>query len=302
MKKNILLGVIIFLLVITVIVETTLLIMQNKPWDKKENKQEENTVKVEETSTPKPIETGKRKLEDEEIVINGSDNKITITKKYMEPNDSELVYTYLDADVTQLNGGQTYSYKFSVPQIYINKANVNSINKEILDIYKDKAENYMKNNKDINFNAESMQYKYFVNDDVLSLIVYITGESAQLNDYKIYNVDKETGEKVTNLSLLEKKKITGTVLIDRIKKSLENLSMYTAKETDNVDSLAFKKQQLTATKDNYDRTDKDAIPLFLDKSGNLISCLYVYPTVGGDSGVNAYLVNLDTGREIELFN
>lgn len=288
MKSKIVMGIIIALLVVAVVVEGFVIFKNGKKQEQVELP-EQQEEKVEEI------------LKDEELV----GEKLTITKKYNKPTDNELVYTYLKAEIKDewseewsnasdkiYEDGVIFKYEFNIPQININSNDVKQINKEILDKYETILANVYENQY-IDFSAEALDYEYYINDDVLSLVLNVYTEGGPIFGSEIYNVDIGTGEKVTNAGLIECMNITETEFENKLNNAIENLEMYTNKEIEEE----FKEEQLNKTLELYKEEVLDEIKMYINKKGNITVSIEVFATAGGEKA--NCLLDLETGEWLD---
>lgn len=82
---------------------------------------------------------------------------------------------------------------------------VREINEEIKQRYAEEDDEYSRS-----------EYKYYLNNDILSLIIKHTGPTDGWA-YNVYNINVKTGKKVSNAELLKVKNIDETTLITKIK-------------------------------------------------------------------------------------
>lgn len=288
MKSKIVMGIIIALLVVAVVVEGFVIFKNGKKQEQVELP-EQQEEKVEEI------------LKDEELV----GEELTITKKYNKPTDNELVYTYLKAEIKDewseewsntsdkiYEDGVIFKYEFNIPQININSNDVKQINKEILDKYETILANVYENQY-IDFSAEALDYEYYINDDVLSLVLNVYTEGGPIFGSEIYNVDIGTGEKVTNAGLIECMNITETEFENKLNNAIENLEMYTNKEIEEE----FKEEQLNKTLELYKEEVLDEIKMYINKKGNITVSIEVFATAGGEKA--NCLLDLETGEWLD---
>lgn len=288
MKSKIVMGIIIALLVVAVVVEGFVIFKNGKKQEQVELP-EQQEEKVEEI------------LKDEELV----GEELTITKKYNKPTDNELVYTYLKAEIKDewseewsnasdkiYEDGVIFKYEFNIPQININSNDVKQINKEILDKYETILANVYENQY-IDFSAEALDYEYYINDDILSLVLNVYTEGGPIFGSEIYNVDIGTGEKVTNAGLIECMNITKTEFENKLNNAIENLEMYTNKEIEEK----FKEEQLNKTLELYKEEVFDEIKMYINKKGNITVSIEVFATAGGEKA--NCLLDLETGEWLD---
>lgn len=305
MKKNIILGIIIALLIVAVAVESFFLWKQNSDKNKEEGKGE--TEQVEQTPSPEPTELPEDetplpeptqkpiKLPNDETL---DGEKFKISKKYSNPKGNELVYTYLTVTVEEKRRTENqpiYEYKYEIPQINLESKEIEKINKEILEKYENIID---KVNKEqfIDLENEALYYEYYENNGILSLVMINPTEAGGYFNCETYNIDVDyyftsTQKGINNKELLEKIGINEKDLNKKINKAIENLTMY------NEDIVEGKKvQDLTINK--YKNVSADEVTLYLNNKGNLCAYLEVYGVVGGE--FTTVIVDLKTEKGIEI--
>lgn len=87
---------------------------------------------------------------------------------------------------------------------------VKEINEEIKQNYADEDDEYC-----------SSEYNYYLNNDILSLIIKHSGPTDGWI-YDVYNINVKTGKTVNNTELLKAKNIDETTLITKIKELCKN--------------------------------------------------------------------------------
>ena len=128
--------------------------------------------------------------------------------------------------------------------------------------------------------------KLMKNDDILSLVIQIT-EDCDLIDYDVYNINKSTGEPISNSDMLSKKGIDEESFLNSCKTIMgaKFKSLYSS--FDNTDEFYQTQFNNTISADNVNIN----IPMFLDSDGTISIVAKIYALAGGDS----YNYLLDTG-------
>lgn len=293
MKKNIILGIIIALLVIAVAVEGFFIWKQNDDKNKEEEKAQAEQV----VETPS-VEPSKEPVElPKDEILDGENLKIS--KKYSNSKGNELVYTYLTVTVEdKLNYNPEYDedywkYVYKIPQINIDSENVDKINKEILKKYEDIIDE-MNDEQYINLECEGLSYEYYENDGILSLVMVSPTESGGYFKCETYNIDISKKEEIDNTELLEKIDIAEEDLSKKINKAIENLTMY----NEDIVEGDFEKEIQDLTINKYKNVLADEVTLYLNNKGNLCAYLEVYGVAGGE--FTTLIVDLETNEEIKM--
>lgn len=285
MKKNIILGIIIALLIVAVAVEGFFLWKQND--DKKKEEGKDKTEQVEQTPSPEPSPEPVKLPEATTVEI----ENLTISKNYFAPKEDELVYTYMEVKVKEINeyGHSEYNYQFNIPQINLDSDYVKKLNKNILEKYEDITDKISKE-KHIDFNFEGLEYKCFKNDNILSLVMHIPTESSGWFESEVYNIDITTGQEISNDELLNACGITESKLRDY----LESTVYDAYKDFDGSDpniKESFVKSQRDKTQKKYKDISINDIKLFINENSKLCAYLVVYNLAGPEEGTR--WVNLE---------
>lgn len=302
MKKNIILGIIIALLIVAVAVEGFFLWKQNDDKNKEEKKGE--TEQVEQTPSPEPSKEPKKLPKDE--TLDGENLKIS--KKYSNPKENELVYTYLTVTVEdKLNYNPEYNedywkYTYEIPQINIDTTDVEKINEEILQKYEDIVRK-MNDRQEIDYMCEGISYKYYENDGILSLAMYNPTELGGYFEFNTYNIDIDyyftsTQKEIDNKELLEKINITETDLKDKILEYIDNSEIYKDYPQADLETKNFTKQQKEKSKSKYKNISTKEIPLYVNNENHLCAYLEVYAIAGGET--MTILLDLEKNKIIEI--
>ena len=292
MKKNIILGIIIALLIVAVSVEGFFIWKLNE--DKKTDVKEQ-TEQVEKTPSPE-TSTKPNELPKDEII----DGDIKISKKYSNPDEDELVYTYLTVTVEdKFNYNPEYDesyykYIYNIPQINIDSEDIEKINQKILEKYEDII-NEMNDEQCINLECEGLIYEYYENDGILSLVMINPTESGGIFNCKTYNIEISTGKVIDNIELLKKMNIEesdveGAIIRDIKFEIYNNASEYA--------ESSFVEEQKNKTLGKYENISIDEIKLYLNDDANICAYLGIYAIAGGD--YQTIIWNLETSEMVEL--
>ena len=203
--------------------------------------------------------------------------------------DDEKPYVY-EKDRTEINetidygGGETFDFTdtITLPFINIGSEDVKKINESLQQQY-GKASTSLKREDEYGFDYTTMSYKSsLLEGKILSLETETSDITVPggdfLVDYKIYNIDLNTGKQLLNSEILEMYNLTGEKMDEIIHTNLQ----YTYYEIqDEVGS--FEEFMATCTPNNYQ------IFVLNEKTLEVYVPCEGYP--GGDSNVT-YTVNL----------
>lgn len=192
-------------------------------------------------------------------------------------DNKEIVYSkeiYIPNRIPEdLNSDEV---KTELPVINLDYDSVKKINKEIEEKYNQLKDDIIITEDMININ--SIKYRYYVNDDVLSLVVeyknynytagYVTYE------YKTYNVNKSNGEVLSNDDLIKSKNLTVNDVYNKIVQNVEKEYEYLG--YDDYKNTDFYKETIT----NIKKDDKIKSSLSLDTNNNLNVYLNIRMNMG----------------------
>lgn len=304
MKNKIIIGIVIAILVICIVIESVFIVKQNNK--NKSNPQEQvsnvETEKTKETPTVIPTKEPIELPEPTIIELENSPISLTISKEYFAPEEDDLVYTYMQVKVKEVNevGRCEYNYQFDVPQINLDSTYVKKLNKNIFEKYEEIIDK-ISEEKSIDLNCEGLAYKYFENDGILSLVMYIPTESGGWFESEIYNINITTGEEVSNEELISTCAISEENFKDDLLLTIESDDMYKMNSSDpNIDEN-FVRSQKEKTIEKYKDISLNDIKLFINEDSKLCAYLIVYNVAGGDQGTR--WANLETKKmDYNLFS
>lgn len=157
--------------------------------------------------------------------INYQNNNINIRKV---DSDKELVYTSYKC---QEEANNKYIVNVNIPNLNINHENAEKINKEINSLFYNKVIDIL--TKTERYTIYNVQYKAYVNDNIVSLVIIATlkeGENAQREIIKTYNYNLTSNSnlnlsEVVEYRQLSKEKVQNKIY-ETIKIASENAKVY----------------------------------------------------------------------------
>lgn len=157
--------------------------------------------------------------------INYQNNNVNIIKK---DSTKELVYT---SYTKQEDLPNYYMLNVNIPNLNINNENADKINAEINSLFYNKAINILAEID--NYTVYNVQYKAYVNDNILSLVIRATlkeGENPQRQIIKTYNYNLISNSNLNLIEVLEyrrldKEKVQNKIY-EIIKTASENAKTY----------------------------------------------------------------------------
>ncbi|MCQ2514620.1 MAG: hypothetical protein MJ089_05995 [Ruminococcus sp.] len=149
-----------------------------------------------------------------------------------------------------------HKYVYRIPSIMLGSEDAEKVNREILDNY----DNFFNNPEYIEEVCYGIDYEYFVNSNILSLVVW----GDYMNDYrtyKVYNFDITTGEQIGNEKIAKavskdysqlKEKIKNIIINDFTERysSLSNYNDYQVQYQRNIDNSNVENAELYLAENN----------------------------------------------------
>lgn len=188
-------------------------------------------------------------------------------------------------------------YTYDVPKINLEFENIKAINNEI---YKKYVTDIIKPlEKDaqegLGITCIAIDYKYYINSNVLSLVIRWQSPAAGAESFTVYNINIDTGETVSNQEIIAKKGLSEKQYLKHLKEVYKK-----ACETYNKTSLQPDSEYYESTLEIYNTwvleytlSDENCninVPMFLDENGNIKVIAYI----GSVSGASGYEHILNT--------
>lgn len=197
--------------------------------------------------------------------INYQDFNITGVSK--KENNKELIYTSYEK-IEKVE--DKYELNVSIPVININRTNIEVINEEIENIFKNKVSSIVTegNQKAI----YSVEYTAYINSNILSLIIKSTLKEEQKPQrviVKTYNYNLSTNEQVSLAQLIEIRGTDAKYVNSQIQKTVEEAN----KEALSLNELGYNVYIRDLNSDIY--TIQNTTNYFLGKN-NTIYIIYPY--------------------------
>ena len=212
-----------------------------------------------------------------------TDNK----KILLKDKTKDIVYTYFTDKLTKDGEGE---YEYNIPHMNIDSEDAISINNIISAKYKDR---YEKNKKlfeesvqqKVGFYGSYINYKYYVNDNILSLFVYEGCETSEVcTSYDSYNIDVITGKKISNSELLKIKKVND--FAKTIKTSFEKLEKEEEWKKEGIVDNYYKQIN------EFNSKSPDEYYMYLNKN-NELCIIFIHHGIPANHTV---IINLDTDK------
>lgn len=188
--------------------------------------------------------------------------------------EKEIVYSIID---------KSYEYtdkkvKVEIPAVNLDTEKIKELNSEI----EKKYEDAISTNEE--FVSREVTYKYYVNEDIISIVIKNSFLSGSYDTYMVYNIDSKNGEVLNNEDILKTKNIAVDEYEEKISKQIsskfeENYS--TAKEMPGYEEAKSKNN----SKENC---SLDNTQVYLREDGKLSYIANVYAIAGADKYQNIF--------------
>jgi len=211
-------------------------------------------------------------------------------KKVLKKDESkDIVYT-----LYTVKPEPYFDVESSIPKLNIDSAYANKINNEISTIVYIGYENDSNGGIKCKDDCQLIQYKYYLNNNILSLVLYEDGQTSPLShQYHTYNIDIYTGEEVTNKDLVKLKNINESdfeVKLSNTFKEAYPFDKYYPESEYGKEGKDFATQTYNQTIDLKNCSIDN--PMFLNENGELVVVIGVYYYAGGEGAIYS-LVNID---------
>ena len=186
----------------------------------------------------------------------------------------DIVYSAFEKDYTYLDRPT----KIEVPAFNLNVKTITDLNSTIMEDYQDETEG----NEE--FAGNEITYEYYENGSIISLIIKKTLLEASIDNYEVYNVNKDTGEVLSKENVLEQKGITQEDYEAKIKTQLNE------KFEENFSSMAGDSYyEAQKAKNNSDENcSLENTQVYIGENGNLHYIANVYSLAGADKYQNEF--------------
>ena len=165
--------------------------------------------------------------------LNFQDNTNTVIKKVEE---KALVYTAIKKSEQKTN---KYDINVNIPQININNSNVEKINQEINSIFYSKMNSIIENSND-NKSVYLVNYKAYINDNILSLIISANlkeGVNSQRLIIKTYNYNLSSNQLLGLNQLIDYRSLNYNSVQAKIKEKIKEVE----KKLESYQTLGYNK-------------------------------------------------------------
>ncbi len=236
-------------------------------------------------------------IKDESSVINLIKDKGTGVQQELVTD----AYTY---NGTTKDGNNT-SISYRIPKININSSDVTKINNEIDEKITSEAKKIV---SEINNGSGVWIYKifynYYINDNILSIIIESDYDSNSTKANFVYNIDKNTGKSVSNEEIMKKNNMTKEQFSKKLQIAASN--KFIEKYGDVNEWLktqdGSKEERKKEYQSVYNKTTSssncsvDNQKIYLDSNGKINVVAKIYSLAGAD--YYYHIVNLDNVENV----
>ena len=237
-------------------------------------------------------------IKDESSVINLIKNKETGVQQELVTD----AYTYNGTT----KDGNNISISYRIPKININSSDVTRINNEINDKITSEAKKLV---SEINNGSSPWIYKifynYYINDNILSIIIGSDYDSNNTKANFVYNIDKNTGKSISNEEIMKKNNMTKEQFSKQLQISAGN--KFIEKYGDINEWLktqdGSKEERKKEYQSVYNKTTSssncsvDNQKIYLDSNGKINVVAKIYSLAGAD--YYYHIVNLDDMNNVK---
>ena len=211
---------------------------------------------------------------------NTTEKEETKKEVLLKDKTKDVVYTYLDKKITNVNGEYTYK----IPQFNIDSKDAETLNQSIID---DLKKEYDEAEKDSILAHNNINYKYYTNGEIVSILAYNAFDTGDFTSYSTYNINQYTGKKVTNKDLLDLKKIKtsefASKLVETFKKvdPIENWKSMESGQSD------FDREQYQKNVNNLTNGSYEDYNMYLNEK-NELNVIFKRHGIAGENILNLF--------------
>lgn len=211
----------------------------------------------------------------EELNANEENNKIAKIDE-----SKEIVYSvYKENFKSSLDETVTTD----IPAFNINTEEIKNLNAEILNKYKpDEADMTIPNTS----------YKYYENDNIISVIIDRTTTETSYDEYNVYNVDKSTGKQLSKDEVISNKNLEKENYEETILSQMEKICSESYKDVTGADEFIKEANSKTTSKDNC---SLEKTKPYIGENGVLHYVIDIYSIAGAEK--YEHIINYETGDE-----
>lgn len=208
---------------------------------------------------------------------------------------TKLVSTFYHKVLTDEERNEEYTY--DIPKINLESDDAKKVNTEIYNEYVNECIQEEKNLQEgLGIVCMAIDYKYYINSNILSLVVRWQSIAAGAESFNVYNIDVETGENISNEEIIAKNGLTQEQVVSKLKELYKeacyenNMANKDKNDEYYSNALEFYNNEVLP----YTLSDENCninVPMFLDENGKINVVAYI----GSMAGAGGYYHILNTG-------
>lgn len=188
--------------------------------------------------------------------------------------------------------GNNISVSYKIPKININSSYATKINNEINEKITSEAKKIISEiNNGMSSWIYNIFYKYYINDNILSVIIESDYDANDIKAYFVYNIDINTGKNISNEEIINKKGMTKKQFEDRLTNAVKDefVNGYGAINDWLNTQDAAENESKALYQEQYNRTisasncNSDTQMMYLDKNGEINVVAKIYSLAGADA-------------------
>lgn len=213
------------------------------------------------------------------FITTGCGEKENIEQNSSQKDTQNVSISKIDdtKDIVYSAFEKAYNYfsqqtKIEIPAVNLKVKTITDLNSAIMEDYQEEIEQ----NED--FVGNEITYEYYENGAIVSIVIKQTLLEASIEDYKVYNVNIETGEVLSKEDILAQKNITKEAYEAKVKTQL------TEKFEENGASMAGSEFYETqkAKNSSDENCSLENTQVYIGENGNLNYIANLYSLAGAD--------------------
>ena len=203
------------------------------------------------------------------------ENEENVNEQYTLKMEKDKEYVYdakYESNVSEDLYESEYLNDIKVPYININSEDAAKANDEIKEIYKKEINKYTKGALDEGSTIAECEYQYYINDNVLSIVLTVKSEDLVTYNYYTYNFSLNTGKKLEYNEIYEKAGLNSSNIDSKVESAITEKMREMMNNFDDVnypEGTSFSTYN-NESKNNYIKSvSNNSLNYFLSKDGNL---------------------------------
>lgn len=204
----------------------------------------------------------------EPVSENETLNEVTEQQVTKIDEEKEIVYSVFDKEYDYFDE----KTQVEIPAFNINTEEIKELNSKIEEEYQEVAE------ANEEFGSTEVTYEYYVNDDIVSLVIKKSYLEASQDTYEVYNVNQKTGTVLEKEDILTAKNIT----VDAYEAKIAEQISAKFDET----TAAFKEmvgyEEIKEKNDSKENCSLENTEVYINEEGKLSYIANVYSLAGAE--------------------